>query len=164
MTKKILAIFPLLIISVLLSISVIAGLPLASDFNLEDLKNNKVSLKDFKNKIIILDFWATWCPPCREEIPDFIALYNIFKIKGVEIIGISLDRSRDKVYSFVKLNNVNYPILFGNSKVSTDYGGIRAIPTTFIINQKGEIVKKYVGFQKKTVFEKEINRLLEKKN
>lgn len=136
----------------------------APNFELPDVNGKKVRLSDFKGKIIILDFWATWCPPCRAEIPGFIELYNKYKDKGVVVIGISLDEGgvRD-VVPFMKEFGINYPILIGNFKVTQDYGGIRGIPTTFVIDRKGNIRAKYVGYRPKEVFERDIIMLLNEK-
>lgn len=136
----------------------------APDFELPDVNGKKVRLSDFKGKVIILDFWATWCPPCRAEIPGFIELYNKYKDKGVVIIGISLDEGGVKdVLPFMKEFGINYHILIGNYKVTQDYGGIRGIPTTFVIDKKGNIRAKYVGYRPKEVFERDIIMLLNEK-
>jgi len=136
----------------------------APDFELLDVNGKKVRLSDFKGKVIILNFWATWCPPCRAEIPGFIELYKKYKDKGVEIIGISLDEGgvRD-VFPFMKEFGINYQVLIGNYKVTQDYGGIRGIPTTFVIDKKGNIRAKYVGYRPKEGFERDIIMLLNEK-
>lgn len=135
----------------------------APQFTLKDINGRNVNLADYKGKVIILDFWATWCPPCRDEIPDFIALQNEYGKKGLQVIGISVDREGVKVVKpFYEKMGMNYPVLLTDGKVETAYGGIRAIPTTFIIDKKGSIAKKYVGFQPKSVFEKDIKGLLGK--
>jgi cytochrome c biogenesis protein CcmG/thiol:disulfide interchange protein DsbE len=106
----------------------------------------KLHLSDFKGKVRIVNFWATWCPPCRAEIPEFVKFYNEMKGRGVEIIGISLDRDGDQVVApFVKEHHITYPVVLGDESTADAYGGIRGIPTTFIIDRKGRIVKKYVG-------------------
>ena len=132
----------------------------APDFTLPRIDGKKLKLSNFKDKVIILDFWATSCPPCRKGIPDFIKLYDKYKNDGLVIIGISLDRTVEGVRIFCQKMNVNYPIVMGNSKVVQDYGGIRYIPTTFIIGREGNIVKKYIGLTSLDVFEKEIKQLL----
>jgi thiol-disulfide isomerase/thioredoxin len=145
-----------------------AAQAVAADFALPRSGDSKtVRLSDFKGKVRIVNFWATWCPPCRAEIPHFIEMYGELKGKGVEIIGISLDREGDKVVApFVKENKMNYPVLIGNDAVSSAYGGIRGIPTTFIVDREGRIVKKYVGLPAQTeegikdAFMKDIKPLL----
>ncbi|MCX7766948.1 MAG: TlpA family protein disulfide reductase [Candidatus Sumerlaeia bacterium] len=137
----------------------------APDFTLMDTEGKKVSLKDFAGKIIVLNFWATWCPPCRAEIPDFIELYKQYESQGVVFIGISLDTgsasgNTDVVIPFIKKVGINYPVLLGNEEVTKTYGGVTAIPTTFIIDKKGIIRKKYVGYRPKEVFENDIKTLL----
>ena len=133
----------------------------APDFTLPDINGKMVSLKDFRGKVLILDFWATWCPPCRQEIPQFVDLYSQYKEKGFEIIGIALDQEGEKVVKpFSQNYNIKYPILIGGEEVSEIYGGIRGIPTTFVIDRKGNIVKKYVGFRDREVFEEDIKALL----
>ena len=112
---------------------------------------------------MIIDFWATWCPPCRAEIPGFVKLYEQYKDKGLLIVGISLDQGGDakqKVKDFIKNFNISYPIMMGNSEVVKKFGGIRAIPTTFIVNKKGEIVKKIIGYRDESFFENLIKELL----
>ena len=135
----------------------------APQFTLKDINGKNVSLNDYKGKVIILDFWATWCPPRREEIPDFIALQNEYGKKGLQIIGISVDRDGIKsVKPFYENMKMNYPVLLTDGNVESNYGDIRAIPTTFIVDKKGSIAKKYIGFQPKAVFEKDIKELLGK--
>ncbi len=133
----------------------------APDFILPDLNGKSVSLSSFKGKVVILDFWATWCPPCREEIPHFKALYAAYHSKGLEVIGVALDQGGvGDVAPFAKDNGINYPLVIGNEAVVQAYGGIRGIPTTFIIDRQGRIVQKYVGARDKKVFEEAIQPLL----
>lgn len=133
----------------------------APDFTLLDIHGNRKSLSDFKGKVVILDFWATWCPPCRKEIPHFIELYDDYKERGLEIIGVALDENgEEKVRSFSDENSINYTVLLGNREVSELYGGIFSIPTTFIIDREGRIRKKYIGYRDKSVFENNIREIL----
>jgi peroxiredoxin len=134
----------------------------APAFTLQDLNGKTVSLADFKGKVVILDFWATWCPPCIKEIPDFIELYERYKDKGFEMLGISLDQAGiSVVQSFAQKNKINYPIMMTDGQVHNAYGGITSIPTTFVIDPAGNIRKKYVGYVEKAVFEADIKKLLE---
>lgn len=131
------------------------------EFTLPDLSGKQVSVSEFKGKVLILDFWATWCPPCREEIPGFVDLYGRYRDKGLAMVGISLDDGPQVVKEFVGQYKINYPVLMGNEAVTRAFGGIRGIPTTFVIGKKGKVHKKYVGFQTGEVFENDIKALLE---
>lgn len=133
----------------------------APDFTLSTIEGKTLSLSDFEGKVIILDFWATHCPPCLMEIPDFIKLYDKYKEKGLVIIGVSLDRGNiEDLKNFCRNKGINYPIAIGNYEVTQSYGGIRYIPTTFIIDKNKNIIKKFIGFTSLEVFEGEIKKLL----
>jgi cytochrome c biogenesis protein CcmG, thiol:disulfide interchange protein DsbE len=134
---------------------------LAPDFKLEKFDGKTVSLKDFKGKVLILDVWDTWCPPCRMEIPHFIELYEKYQAKGLVIFGAALGRDgREAVIAFNQKNKINYPGGFANEELLQAYGPISGIPTTFIIDQKGRIVRTYVGYRDKRVGENDIKTLL----
>lgn len=133
----------------------------APDFALKNSKGETVRLSSFKDKVIILNFWATWCGPCRQEIPGFVDLYKKYNEKGLEIIGVSVDQNGwDAVTPFVKNYQINYPIFMFNMQVIKDYGGIRGIPTTFIINRDGGIVEKIVGLRPDAYFVQKVKELL----
>ncbi len=133
---------------------------LAPDFTLKDLDGKDFSLSSLKGKVVILDFWAVYCPPCRDEIPSFINLYETYKEKGLEVIGVTVDREASKVKTFMETNKISYPILFSSKEILEAYGGIQAIPTTFIIDRNLKIVDKHVGFAEKSYFEEKIKPLL----
>ena len=133
----------------------------APDFTLSTVDGSKLTLSEYAGNVIILDFWATWCGPCRMGIPEFVKLYSRYKNQGFIMIGINLDRGgRDKVKSFMKEMKINYPVVYGNSETTRDFGGIRGIPTAFIIDRNGNIAKKLVGYRPGSVFENEIRKLL----
>ncbi|MCX6155283.1 MAG: TlpA disulfide reductase family protein [Candidatus Kapabacteria bacterium] len=121
-----------------------------------------------KGKFVFLNFWGTWCPPCRREIPDIISIARDMSGKDFLVIGIALERSQivdEAIAGVVKFWNgqgMNYPVIIGNMELAQAYGGIEAVPTTFLINEKGEIVKQITGGRSKEDFMKEINSLKKK--
>lgn len=133
----------------------------APDFSLKSVDGKTVKLSDYKGKVVIIDFWATWCPPCRKGIPDLISIQNEFKDKVV-IIGISLDREKTikDVPGFVKSYGINYPVVYGDDKVVIDYGGIQSIPTAFVIDKNGNIADSHVGLTDKDTYVNKIKELL----
>lgn len=136
----------------------------APNFSLKSVDGKTIKLSDYKGKIVILDFWATWCPPCRRGVPDLISIQKEFK-KDVVVIGISLDREKTikDVPGFMKDYGINYPVVYGDDKVTIDYGGIRSIPTSFVIDKKGNVVDSHIGLVPKEVFTDKIKELLNKK-
>lgn len=134
----------------------------APDFTLNrSLDGKPAKLSDMKGKVRLVDFWATWCPPCREEIPGFIALQKKYQAKGLEVIGVSVDQGGpEKVNDFVKKQGINYLSLMSSSEAEAAYGGIRSIPTTFLIDRKGKVVKKYLGATPMETFEADLKPLL----
>ncbi len=117
------------------------------DFNERDLTGKPLSIANYKGKVVLLDFWATWCGPCRAEVPNVVAVYNKHHSKGFEIIGISLDRQPDKakLESYTKENKMPWPQFFDgqfwNNKLSTKYG-VRSIPATYLLDGEGKIIGK----------------------
>jgi thiol-disulfide isomerase/thioredoxin len=128
-------------------------------WELKDPDGKPVKSSDFDGKVVILDFWATWCPPCKAEIPGFIELQEKYGEKGLVVVGVSLDEhGSSKVKQFMEEFGMNYPVVMGNIKMMEDFGG-EGIPTTFVIDRGGKIVAKHVGFAPKEAFEKEITPL-----
>ena len=141
--------------------SAIAQQKKAANFSLKAADGTAYELSKYKGKVVIVNFWATWCGPCRMEIPDFIEAHKKYKSKGLEIIGISLDQDGwTKVVPFVKQNQITYPVVLGDEEVVENYGGINAIPTTFIIDKKGTIVDKHVGVMSLKQLEAKLKPLL----
>ncbi|MFA5806718.1 MAG: TlpA disulfide reductase family protein [Melioribacteraceae bacterium] len=134
---------------------------LAPDFTLPTSDGKSMKLSDLKGKVVIVDFWATWCPPCRKGIPDLIDLKKKYGSKGFEIVGVSLDTdTKGEVVPFIKNYGINYPVVYGNSIVAQAYGGVRAIPTSFVIDKQGKIVASYEGLMPKSTYENHIKKLL----
>ncbi len=134
--------------------------PAAPDFKLKDLMGKEVSLSDYEGKVLFLNFWATWCGPCRAEIPDFIEVYDEYRDKGLEILGVSVDTiSSDKVLQFVMKNEMNYPVVMATRDLFKDYPQPRAIPTTLIIDGKGKIRHRQVGLMSKEMLIRIFNEL-----
>ena len=127
----------------------------APDFTLKDLAGENVSLSDFAGIVVILDFWATWCPPCKMELPHFKSLIDRYEEKGLVVIGVALDKE-EAVRSFVEKEKLETIVCLGNESVVKAYGGITGIPTTFIIDRKGNITDKFVGYRSLKDFEKAI--------
>lgn len=133
----------------------------ASDFTLTDIEGKSVNLADFKGKVIILDFFASWCPPCRQEIPDFIELSKAYGASGFAMVGVCLE-DVNAAKDFAAKVGINYPVLIDDGKVSMTYGPVRSIPTTFVIDKDFKVAKVYIGFRPKDVFENDIKELLAK--
>jgi peroxiredoxin len=136
----------------------------APNFKLTDLNGQKISLADYKGKVLFLNFWATWCPPCRAEIPDFVKAYAEQKANGLEILGISLDtKGKETVTAFVEKYKINYPVVLESrqttEKIINDYQPGQYIPATIIIDKLGRIRHKEVGAIDKETLLKHFQRL-----
>ena len=136
------------------------GHPAAPDFSLPNIDGGRVNLADYKGKVVMVDFWATWCGPCRIEIPEFVELQNRYRDEGLAIIGISEDDGPEPVRDFYKEFRMNYPVAMGNDEVSQLYGGVIGLPTTFLIGRDGRIYAKHAGATDIAVFDEEIKTLL----
>jgi len=132
-----------------------------ADFTLSTLDGNTMALSDFKGKVVILDFWATWCGPCRIEIPGFVELQREYGEMGLQILGVSLDGEvkREEVEDFCRRYYVNYPVLMDNGEVARSFN-VTAIPTTYIIDREGNLFKKYIGAREKEMFKNDIEQLI----
>jgi cytochrome c biogenesis protein CcmG/thiol:disulfide interchange protein DsbE len=132
----------------------------APDFALTDAEGRKVRLADFAGKVVVLNFWATWCPPCRREIPDFVQLQKQYGPKGVVVVGISLDDSWDPVRPFMTENAMNYPVLLGDRAVAETYDAAKAIPMTYVIDASGVIRTRHLGYGPAAVWQRAIDDAL----
>jgi thiol-disulfide isomerase/thioredoxin len=132
----------------------------ASDFKLQDLDGKTVKLSEFKGKPVLLDFWATWCPPCRASIPGIEKLYKSYGGKGLVVLGISLDQGGwDSVKDFVTEYGITYTVLKGTDDVATKYS-VRTIPMLVIVDKEGKIYKRYLGVGDDDQLDKDIRSVL----
>jgi thiol-disulfide isomerase/thioredoxin len=126
------------------------------------LDGQKVKLSDFRGKAVVLNFWATWCAPCKIEMPWFVDLQKQYGDDGLTILGVALDDSEpQKIAQFASQMGVNYPVLIGTNKVSEAYGDVEFLPTTFYINRQGKIVGKVAGLIGKAQIEDDAKKALE---
>src|SRR6202521_6268167 len=133
----------------------------APDFSLESLEGKTMRLSDFRGKAVLLNFWATWCGPCKIEMPWFVELQNQYASQGFQIIGVAMDEaSKEDIGKFAKDMGVNYPILIGKEAVGDQYGGVPALPETFVIGRDGKIVDKILGLRGKAEIEDSIKKAL----
>lgn len=135
----------------------------APDFSLPAANGKTVKLSDFKGKVVLLNFWATWCGPCKLEIPWFEDFQTTYKDKPFTVIGVSMDDGGWKdVKPYVVSAKMNYPVVLGNDKMADSFGGVDAMPTTLIIDRKGNIAATHTGLVGKDVYQKEILDLMGK--
>jgi thiol-disulfide isomerase/thioredoxin len=120
-----------------------------------------VTSKDFAGKVLLVNFWATWCPPCRKEIPALIKIQAKYKDKGFSVIGISMDEGGRKVVAnFVDKLKVNYPVFIGDAKIGRGFGGVMGIPVSFLVDRHGNLLKRLDGYVSENVLEGELAKLL----
>ena len=134
----------------------------APEFALKDADGKVVHLTDYKGKVVILDFWATWCGPCKIEIPWFMELQRANKDKGFEVLGVAMDdEGWETVKPFLADLGVNYRVVMGNDQTAQLYGGVDALPTTFLIDRAGKIAAVHVGLASKKDFVDGVEQLLQ---
>ncbi len=133
----------------------------AANFTLADASGAKVALADYKGKVVLLNFWATWCGPCKKEIPWFMEFNKTYKDRGLSVVGVSLDDDGWKsVKPYLAEKKIDYTVVVGNDAVSKSYGDVDSLPTTFIIDRDGRIAFTHTGLVSKDTYEKEIQSLL----
>ena len=137
----------------------------APEFTLTDSTGAKVKLSDYKGKVVLLNFWATWCGPCALEIPWFMEFEQQYKSKGFEVLGVSMDDDGwSAVKPYIAEHKMNYRVLLGNDSVSQLYGGLDALPTTFILDRDGKVAfPAHVGLINKSEYVQEVESLLSDK-
>ena len=133
----------------------------APPFLVRDIDGNVISTAEWKDKVVLLNFWATWCPPCREEVPELVDLQTRYKDR-LQVIGISMDDPEDirTVKKFAVQEGVNYPIVMASREIILEYGGVPALPTSFVVNTESKVVQKHVGLYPTFVYETEVRALL----
>ncbi len=137
----------------------------APNFALHDGDGKMVRLSDYRGKVVLLNFWATWCGPCKFEIPWFNEFQQQHRDRGLVVLGISMDEEGwDVIKPFVAALKVNYRILLGDETVADLYGGVSSLPTSFLIDRQGKIASVHVGLVSKSVYEREIEELLAQDN
>ena len=125
------------------------------NFQFKTIDNKILDLSQFSGKVIVVDFWATWCPPCTKEIPHFIELQEKYK-NEVQFIGLNVGEKESEIKEFIKSMGINYIIGYSNENIEKSFGGISGLPTTFIIGKDGKIKAKAIGYRSKEWFEKQI--------
>jgi peroxiredoxin len=134
----------------------------AANFSLLDTSGVQITLADYKGKVVLLNFWATWCGPCKIEIPWFIEFNKTYKDRGFAVLGVSLDDDGWKsVKPYVAEKKMDYPVVVGNDQLSRSYGGIDSLPTTFIIDRDGRVAFVHMGLAGRDTYQKEIRSLLD---
>jgi cytochrome c biogenesis protein CcmG/thiol:disulfide interchange protein DsbE len=136
--------------------------PPAPAFSLTDIAGKPLNLSDYKGKVVLLDFWATWCGPCRVEVPRFVDLARRYREQGLIVIGISMDDEAEPVREFYRQYKLNYPVALGNEQLSEQYGSVFSLPTTFLIGRDGRVYAKHLGAAEVSVLEVEVRQLLSK--
>lgn len=132
----------------------------APDFKLPGLDGKPVALSDFKGKVVLVNFWATWCGPCQEEIPDLIALQNKYKDKGFTVLGVSMDTAASKtVADFVRDNKISYPILLSGGDAPAGYD-VPGLPSTVLVDRKGNLARSYLGGRSLSEFAPDVEAVI----
>jgi thiol-disulfide isomerase/thioredoxin len=136
-------------------------LKVAPDFTLQSLEGKPIHLSDFRGKAILLNFWATWCEPCKIEMPWIVDLQKQYASQGLQVVGVAMDDvGPDEIAKFTKQMGVNYPVVIGKDEVADSYGGLPFLPTTFYIGRDGKIVDKVFGIKGRGEIEDDIKKAL----
>jgi len=132
------------------------------DFTLPSVVDGKdISSDDFKGKVLLVTFFATWCPPCRQEIPSLIRLQDDLSAKGFSVLGLSLDEGGSEIVSeLVEHDNINYPVLMADSDVVSGFGGVTGIPTSFLVSHEGKMIRTYAGYVPHELLKQDIEEIM----
>jgi len=134
---------------------------LAPDFELQSLDGKNVKLSAFRGKAVLLNFWATWCGPCKIEMPWFVELQKQYGPQGLQVVGVAMDdSSSEEIAKFTREMGVNYPVLLGTESVGQRYGGVDVLPTTFFVDREGKLVAREFGLQSRSIFVDHIKEAL----
>ncbi len=134
----------------------------APDFELKDMNGKTIRLSEYRGQVVLLNFWATWCGPCKIEIPWFVEFQRAYKDRGFTVIGVSVDEDGwEAVRPFLASRQVNYPVVVSTVEVEQKYGGVEALPVSFLIDREGRIANTHVGLVTKKTYEDEIRSLLD---
>ena len=149
----------------LLSLGAVGELAAATkvpDFNLPSVLDKEVvDIRDFRGKVVLINFWATWCGPCIQEIPSLVNMQDEFGPQGFSVIGISMDQGGPRVVNkMMKKLGVNYPVVIGNNKLSSGFGGVFGVPTSFLVDRAGNVIKRFTGYIDHKVFAAEVKKAL----
>ena len=123
----------------------LAGAASAQSFVFKDMQGHEQRLQDYRGKWVLVNFWATWCPPCLEEIPDLIALYDAHKATDLVVIGVALDSTKESVVEFVAKKKITYPIVFGDYDLAGQVGEVEALPTSYLFDPTGKLLSYQQG-------------------
>lgn len=130
-------------------------------FELEDVTTgDSIASSSFEGKSLLVTFWATWCPPCVQEIPSLIKLQNEYRENGFSVVAISVDQEKGVVQKMVNRKEINYPVMMADKSVTRDFGGVYGIPTSFLVSKKGTVVKRYSGFVPHSVLVKDLQQII----
>jgi cytochrome c biogenesis protein CcmG, thiol:disulfide interchange protein DsbE len=134
----------------------------AAPFKLVTLEGDSLALDDLRGQVVLVNFWASWCPPCRVEMPGFERVYRERRAEGFVIVGIATDRhAEDQIRAFVAEHDITYPILLATGQVVRDYGGVRALPESFLIDREGLVRHRIVGYFAEPALRAAVNRMLQ---